>query len=133
MADIANTIIGFLQTGILYATVLQYKLGAPAVIGIQVLANLLVFSLRSILIRNGITKTNTMYEVLLALVLAVLYFWILLSRFGILETIGIWIVITVTMTILTMVSLLLFRTEPSRSRPATLDVPIAPRYVYQQA
>ena len=129
MADIANTITGFLQTGVLYATVLQYKMSASAVIGIQVLTNLLIWAIRTTLVRNGITDTNMMYEILLGLVLIVLYFWILLSRFTILETIGIWIVITVAMIMFTLVSLLLSHTNPVPSRTATLDVPVEPRYV----
>jgi len=128
MADIVNTITGFLQTGVLYATVLQYKMSASAVIGIQVLTNLLIGSIRTVLIRNGFTQTNILYEILLSLVLAVLYFWILLSRFTGLETIGIWVVITVTMIIFALAGLLLSHTSPVPSRTATLDVPMEPRY-----
>jgi len=131
MADIVNTVGGFLQTGILYATVLKYQMSASAVIGIQVLINLLIFGVRTLLIQNGITQTNTMYEILLSLVLAVLYFWILLSRFNVLETIGIWITITLTMLIFFAVSML-FRVSTSLQRGATLEVPVAPRYVVPQ-
>ena len=135
MADLVNTVGGFLQTGILYATVLKYQMSAPAIIGIQVLTNLLLFSVQTLLIQNGITQTNVMYEVLLGLVLAVLYFWILLSRFNVLETIGIWIVITIAMIILLGVAALLrmgMRKPMQRQRGATLEVPVEPRYVVPQ-
>ena len=129
MADITNTLIGFLQIGVLYTTTLKYQLSAAAIIGIQVLLNFAIFGLRSVLHRYGITKTNRMYEGLLALVLAFLYFGILLSRFGILETIGIWVIITVIMAILTIVSLLFRTGSKPDSRIASLEVPMEPRYV----
>jgi ABC-type transport system involved in cytochrome c biogenesis permease subunit len=132
MADVFNTAAGFLQMGVLYATTLKYQFGAPAVIGIQVFLNLLVFGLRTVLIRNGITQTNMMYEALLALVLAVLYFWILLSRFSILESVGIWVAIAVSMIVLIGLGTLLHMTDqPTLSRSATLEVPVYPRYVVE--
>jgi len=133
MADLVNTVGGFLQTGILYATVIKYQMGVPAIIGIQVLTDILFFGVRTLLIQNGITQTNAMYEVLLGLVLAVLYFGILLSRFNVLETIGIWIVITIAMLVLLGVGALLRMGLPmQRQRGATLEVPVEPRYVVPQ-
>ena len=133
MADLVNTVGGFLQTGILYATVLKYQMSAPAIIGIQVLTNLVIFGAQTLLEQNGITQTNVMYEILLALVLTVLYFGILLSRFNILETIGIWIVITIAMMLLVGVGALMRMGKPlQRQRGATLEVPVEPRYVVPQ-
>jgi len=134
MADLVNTVGGFLQIGILYATVLRYRWSASAIIGIQVFTNLVLFSARTYLSQNGITKTTMMYEALLALVLAVLYFWIMLSRFNILETIGIWIVATLVMVVLIAVSMLFRpRGEQKKSQTATLEVPVEPRYVMRGA
>ena len=137
MADLVNTVGGFLQTGILYATVIKYQMSASAIIGIQVLTNLVMFGVQTLLEQNGITQTNVMYEILLALVLTVLYFGILLSRFNVLETIGIWIVITIAMILLLGISTLMRMglRKPlhlQRQRGATLEVPVEPRYVVPQ-
>jgi hypothetical protein len=128
--DVANTVIGVANLGIMYAAVLKFKLDVSYVILVNLIANLGSFGLKELLRSSG-GQTNTEYEIILYFVLVILTFAIFLRRFNILESIGIALVVTLITSVIVAFGAIAsivgkFKKRPSRE--ATLEVPIQPRY-----
>jgi ABC-type transport system involved in cytochrome c biogenesis permease subunit len=128
--DVANTVIGVANLGIMYAAVLKFKLDVSYVILVNLIANLGSFGLRELLSSSG-GKTNTEYEIILYFVLVILTFAIFLRRFNILESLGIALVVTLITSVIVAfgaIASIVGKLKKRPSREATLDVPIQPRY-----
>ena len=128
--DVANTVIGVANLGIMYAAVIKYKLDVSYVILVNLIANLSSFGIKHLLSSSGGT-TNAEYETILYFVLVILTFAIFLRRFNILEALGIALVVTILTTVIVAFSAIVSIFGSSKKQPsreATLDVPIQPRY-----
>ena len=127
--DVANTVIGVANLGIMYAAVLKYKLDVSYVILVNLIANLGSFGLKELLRSSG-GKTNTEYEIILYFVLVILTFAIFLRRFSIIESLGIAVVVTLITSVIVAFGVIASVVGKLKkpSREATLDVPIQPRY-----
>jgi hypothetical protein len=113
--DVANTVIGVANLGIMYAAVIKYKLDVSYVILVNLIANLSSFGIKHLLSSSGGT-TNAEYETILYFVLVILTFALVVT-----------ILTTVIVAFSAIVSIF-GSSKKQPSREATLDVPIQPRY-----